>query len=95
MSFQSYLTLCDPMDYSPQAPLSMELSRQEYWNGLPCTAPGDLPMTGIEPTSLMCPALAGGFFTTNTSWEALSLWIILFYHYYDLQTLASLVFLNT
>ena len=31
---------------------------------------GDLPNTGIEPRSLMSPALAGGFFTTSTTWEA-------------------------
>ena len=31
---QSCTTLCDPMDRSPQAPPSMEFSRQEYWNGL-------------------------------------------------------------
>ena len=34
-----------------QAPLSMEFSRQEYWNGLPCSPPGDLPDPGIGPTS--------------------------------------------
>ena len=33
-SLQSCLTLCDPMDCSPQAPLSMEFSKQEYWSGL-------------------------------------------------------------
>ena len=32
--------------------------------------PGDLPNPGTEPTSLMFPALAGGFFTTSTTWEA-------------------------
>jgi len=32
-----------------QAPLSMEFSRQEYWNGLPFPSPGDLPNQGIEP----------------------------------------------
>ena len=31
--FQPYLTLCDPMDCSLQAPMSMEFSRQEYWSG--------------------------------------------------------------
>ena len=36
-------TLCDPMDVSPQASLSMGFSRQEYWNGLPCASPGELP----------------------------------------------------
>ena len=35
----------------PQAPLSMELSRQEYWSGLPFSSPGDLPNSGIEPGS--------------------------------------------
>ena len=48
-----------------QAPLSMGFSRQEYWSGVLCPPPGDLPDPGIEPGSLMCPALAGGFFTTN------------------------------
>ena len=50
-----------------QAPLSMRFSRQEYWRGLPCPPSGDLPDPAIEPAS---PVLAGGFFTTNTSWEA-------------------------
>ena len=36
-----------------QAPLSMGLSRQEYWSGLPCPPPGDLPNPGTEPTPLM------------------------------------------
>ena len=53
-----------------QAPLSMGFSRQEYWSGLPCPPPGDLPDPGIEPVSLMSPALAGGFFTTGATWEA-------------------------
>ena len=48
-----------------QAPLSMGFSRQEYCSGLPCPPPGDLPNPGIEPASLMSPALAGGFFTTS------------------------------
>ena len=54
-----------------QAPLSMGFSRQEYWSGLPCPSPGHLPDPGIEPVSLMSPSLAGGLFTTSTSWEAL------------------------
>ena len=36
-SLQSCLTLCSPMDSSPQAPLSTGFSRQEYWSGLPLT----------------------------------------------------------
>ena len=53
-----------------QAPLSTGFSRQEYWSGLPFPSPGDLPDPGIEPTSFMPLTLAGGFFTTNTTWEA-------------------------
>ena len=34
-----------------QAPLSMGFSRQEYWSGLPCLPPGDLPDPGIKPAS--------------------------------------------
>ena len=48
-----------------QAPLSMGFARQEYWSGLPCPPPGDLPNPGIELESLKSPALAGGFFTTG------------------------------
>ena len=53
-----------------EAPLSLGFSRKEYWGRFPCPAPGDLPDSGIIPTSLMSPALAGGFFTTTTTWEA-------------------------
>ena len=35
-----------------QAPLSMGFSRQEFWSGLPCHPPGDLPVPGIDPVSL-------------------------------------------
>ena len=43
-----------PGTVARQAPLSMEFSRQEYWSGLPCPPPGDLPNPGIKP---MSPAL--------------------------------------
>ena len=52
------------------APLSVGFSRQEYWSGLPCPPPGDLPDPGTEPLSLTSPALAGCFFTTSGTWEA-------------------------
>ena len=48
---QSCPTLCNAMDYSMQAPLSMGFSRQEYWSGLPFPSPGDLPDPGIKPGS--------------------------------------------
>jgi len=53
-----------------QAPLSMGFTRQEYWSGLPCPPLGNLPDPGIESTSFMSPALAGGLFTTSTAWES-------------------------
>ena len=53
-----------------QAPLSMGFSRQEYWSGLPCPPPRDLPDPGIEPVSLMSPALVDRSFTTSATWEA-------------------------
>ena len=46
-----------PWTIALQTPLSMGFSRQEYWSGLPCPAPGDLPNTGIKPTFPMIPAL--------------------------------------
>ena len=49
---QSRPTLCDPMDYSPARLFCpWRFFRQEYWSGLPCPPPGDLPNPGIEPMS--------------------------------------------
>ena len=48
-----------------QVPPSMGFSRQEYWSGLLLPPPGDLPDSGIEPTSPVSPALAGRFFTAE------------------------------
>ena len=52
-----------PWAVAHQAPLSMGFSMQEYCSGLPFPTPGDLPDQGIRPTSLLSPALVGGFFT--------------------------------
>ena len=46
-----------PQTITRQAPLSMGFPRQDYWSGLPCPPPGDLPKPGIEPTSTAAPAL--------------------------------------
>ena len=46
-----------PQTVSHQAPLSMGFPRQEYWSVLPFPPPGDLPDPGIEPSSLVSPAL--------------------------------------
>ena len=53
-----------------QSSLPIEFSQQEYWSELPFAPPGDLPHSGIEPPSLVSPALAGGFLTTKVTWEA-------------------------
>ena len=63
------LILWNPVNHSPLASSSMRFSRQEQWPS--CPPPGDLPGPGIEPSSLMSPTLAGGFFTTGVTWEAL------------------------
>ena len=48
----------------------MGFSWQEYWSGLPFPSPGNLLDPGMEPASFESPALAGGFFTTGNSLEA-------------------------
>ena len=63
LSFQTCPTLCNPMDCSPLALLSRGFSRQEYWSGLPCPPPGDLPKPGIKPASLKSPASSSRFFS--------------------------------
>ena len=70
MHAQSCLTLCNPVDCCPPG-----LFVHGIWSWLPYPPPGDLPHLGMEPTSLMSPALAGVFFffffTTSAIWEAL------------------------
>ena len=61
---QLFVTLCT---VAHQVPLSVGCPRQENWSELPLPSPGDLPNLGIKPAP---PALAGGFFTTSTTWEA-------------------------
>jgi len=51
------------MDCSPLVSLSMGLSRQDYWSGLPFPSPGDILNPGTE---LLSPASSGGFFTTGS-----------------------------
>ena len=46
-----------PWTVAHQAPLSVRFSRQEYWSGLPCPPPGDLPNPGMEPESPVSPEL--------------------------------------
>ena len=58
---QSCPTFATPWTVAHQAPRSMGVSRQEYWSGVPCPPPGDLPHPGIKLESLMSPALGGRF----------------------------------
>ena len=66
LSHFSRVRLC----VTPWTLLSMGFSKQEYWNGLLCPPPGDLPDSGIESTSLMSPVLVGRFFSTEPTREA-------------------------
>ena len=61
-----YLTLCDPMDYSYQAPLSMGFSRQEYWSEFLRPPLGIFLTKGLNLYFLPPLSLAGGFFA---AWE--------------------------
>ena len=71
LSHFSHVQLCvTPWTVARQAPLSMGISRQEYWSGQPCPPPGDLPDPGIEPLSLRSPALVGKFPGSSAIWEA-------------------------
>ena len=63
-SLQSCLTLCNPA--------RLLCLWDSQGSGLPFPAPGDLPDPGMESESLMSPALAGQFFTTSTTWQALA-----------------------
>ena len=62
-----------PYGLACQAPLSFGFSRQEFWSGLPCPPPGDLPDAGILPAFFTSPVFAGRLFTISATWEALYL----------------------
>ena len=64
---QSCPTLCNPMDCSGQALLTMGFSRPEYWSGLPCLPPGDLPNPGIKPRS---PELQADSLPSEQPWKS-------------------------
>ena len=66
-SLQLCLTVGTLCTVALQAPLSMGFSRQEYWSGLSCPPPWDIPDPGIEPASFMFPTLAGRFFATSAT----------------------------
>ena len=58
-----------------QAPLSLGFSRQEFWSRLPFPTPGGFSRSR-DQTRVSCgTALAGGYFTTSTTWEAPGIWL--------------------
>ena len=57
--FSHVRLLATPWTVAHQAPLPLGFSRKEYWSGLSCPPPGDLPDPQIELVSLMSSALAG------------------------------------
>ena len=58
------------MNCSPPGSSVHGILQQEYWSGVQCPPPGELPNPGIKHKSPASPALAGGFLTTSTTWEA-------------------------
>ena len=62
--------MSDPFIARQALGMSMGFPRPEYWSGLPCPSPGDLPDPAVGLASVTSPALAGGFFTTWATWEA-------------------------
>ena len=64
-SRQSCLALGDFMDSSLSGSSIHGIPQARILSGLPFLLPGDLPDPGMEPTSLMSPASAGKFFTTE------------------------------
>ena len=69
-SLQLCLMLCDPKDCGPPDSSVHGILQERILDELPFPPLRDLPDPGIEPKSLLSPALAGGFFTTSTTWEA-------------------------
>ena len=70
-SLQSCPTLCDPMDGHTRLLCPWDSpGKKTGVSELPCPPPGNLSNPGIEPASLMAPALVGGFFTHSATWEA-------------------------
>ena len=72
-----------PWTVTLQTPLSMEFSRQEYWNGLQFPPPGVFPNPGVKPASPVSPASAGGFFTTETHLGSTTLYSAIIGNYAD------------
>ena len=66
VQIQLCLTLCNPMDCNPPGSSVHGI----YWSGLPFPTPGDFPDLGIEPASLLSPALGRWILYHWATWEA-------------------------
>ena len=85
----SCVQLCDLMDCSPPGSSVHGIFQAKYWSRLPFPTPGDLPNPGMKPTSLIFPALAGGFFTTEPLGKSvvyINNFFFLFYCWITLQS---------
>ena len=68
MSLQLCPTLCDATHSCPPGSSVHGISKQEYWSGLPCLPPGDLPDPVTEPKPPVSLTLTGSFFTTSATY---------------------------
>ena len=68
-SLQLCPSLCDSVNCSLPGLCPWDSSGKH--TGVGEDPPGDLPNPGVRPASLTSPALAGRFFATSTTWEAL------------------------
>ena len=75
---QSCSTLCDLMNCSCQAPLSLEFSRQEYWSGLPFPSPGDLPDQESNPGFPHCRQTQADALTSEPPGSPVYLYLYLY-----------------
>ena len=66
---QPCLTLCNPMDCSLPGS-SVHSPSQEYWSGLPGPTPRESSWSRDQTHVSYVSCIAGGFFTTSTTWEA-------------------------
>ena len=62
-----------------QASLSVGMSKQEYWSGLPFPRKGDLSHPGIEPMSPESPKLASRFLTTESKNDYTMIYIVVIF----------------
>ena len=78
-----------PWTVDLQAPLSMGFSQQEYWSGLPCSPPGDLPDPGIELASLLSPELQADSLPPEPQGKSLKLVLLLLSHFSRVRLCAT------